>query len=117
MGNESWLRLVLQPPMWGNTRLWVRVDDVPVPTETGENLVPVTPGRHSIEITDARHPSWRSEFEVGDGDTVSLYFAPPFRRGDTGSLEAMPQPFRGPGFLAVVAALIVLGLVVQFFLR
>ena len=111
------LRLVLQAPLWRPQRAWVRIDGVPVPTTPGENLIPVTPGLHTIEVAEAWRPPTTGSFEATASETVSLWFAPGFSRLELGGLGPEPQRTRGPRFLLVVAVIILVGLLVELFLR
>jgi hypothetical protein len=111
------LRLVLQAPLWGPQRAWVRIDGVPVPTTPRENLIPIAPGHHTIEIDDAMRPVTSGTFEVLPGGTTNLWFAPGFSRFDLGGLGPEPQRTRGPRFLLLVAVIIVVGLLFELLVR
>ena len=109
------LRLVLQDPLWGTLRLWVRIDDRPVPTTPGENLLPLTPGPHTIEIDDVWRPRTSGAFEVAPGETSSLYFAPGFGRFEMGGLGPEPQRTRGVRVLTLIGVVMIVWMLVQLF--
>ena len=111
------LHLTLQEGMLGAPRRgpWVRVDDTPVPTTRGENVIEVTPGHHTISIVSAAQIAGRTEgdFLAADGEAVHLWYSPPFSRFSTGRIGPEPQPDESRRFLALVGLVMVAGVVVE----
>ena len=111
------LRLTLQEGMFGRSKRgpWVRVDDVPVPTNPGDNIVPVTAGHHTVSVVSAAQVAATTEaaFEVAPYETVHLWYAPPFARYSAGRIGPEPQPDESRRFLLLVGVVMAGGVVYE----
>ena len=111
------LRLTLQEGMLGRTKRgpWVRIDDVPVPTSPGVNVLPVTPGRHTVSIVSAHQigATTVTEFDVADGGTAELWYAAPFARYSAGRIGPEPQPDESKRLLGLVGVIMAAGIVYE----
>lgn len=123
-GPVGWIALTVQGgPMTSNMiSPSVRLNGYPVPTRYGENVLPVPPGRWHIDI----HCSWLRTYgqaqldcDVAEGQTVPVFYAPPyhqFSRGDIGHTRQRRRGMLGLALslgaaLAVVVIAIVLSLI------
>lgn len=117
----AWVHLTLQQGMFARARRgpWVRIDGEPVATAPGDNVIPVTAGRHALSVVSERRLSSpvTTHVEVGVGETARLFYTPPFSRLSSGNLGPEPQPFEAHRYLGLVALVIVVGMVFQTFFR
>lgn len=111
------LRLTLQQGMVGRTKRgpWVRIDDVPVPTTPGVNVLPVTAGRHTVSIVSAAQigATTVAEFDVAVGGTAELWYAAPFARYSAGRIGPEPQPDESRRFLGLVGVIMAAGVIYE----
>ena len=108
------LRLTVQPNFFGKTRATVRIDGWPVPSSLGVNDIPVPPGPHLVEVADPFRSMPESvDVNVAPGQTLSLWYAPPYGRSDPGRLSSTPLWSRRYVSLIVLATIIVVGLLVE----
>jgi hypothetical protein len=108
------IRLTVQPNLFGKTRARVRVDGRPVPSSLGVNDIQVPPGRHLVEVADPfRTTSESMDVHVAPGQTLSLWYAPPYGRFDPGRLSSRPLWPRRYVSLFVLATIIVVGVLVE----
>lgn len=113
----GWLRLTVQHGLLTRGKvapdLWV--DGTRVPASTGENLVPLPPGLHRVEVRPPLHLGRaRTEVEVVQGQVTPLYYAPPLARTDVGRFGPVPVQPQGRLFLAMVGVALVVGLLVTW---
>lgn len=85
----------------------VRLDGHPVPSTYGTTLYPLRPGRHRVDV----HMQWMRQFgqaglevDVGEGQTVPVYYAPPWHQFRTGEIGHEEQPRRGLGTMIAIVA-------------
>jgi hypothetical protein len=109
------LRLTVQSTLLGKPAVSVRaeVDGEPVPVRHGENLIPLSAGRHRLAVSTLLVGGSRdvaAEVEVPRDGEVALWYAPPFHRGIGGRLGHLPQRAGGTWFVVLVVAIVVLGL-------
>ena len=55
--------------------------------------------------------------ELGVGETLHLFYTPPYGHHTTGNLGPEPQPFESKRYLGIVALIIVAGYLFQALLR
>lgn len=76
----------------------IRVDGWPVPSQYGQNLIPVAPGVHSVYVS----AQWMREYgqaslpvEVRPGEHVQVFYRAPMHQFTTGSIGFIPQKAKG----------------------
>lgn len=92
----------------------VQIDGYPVPGTYGTTFYPLVPGRHLLHL----HGQWMRQFGQADlqvdivpGQTVPVFYAPPWHQFTSGSIGHEKQSRKGLGaMIAIVAvtALVVL---------
>ena len=89
----------------------VRLNGYQVANRYGENIHPVPPGRWHVEV----HCQWLREYgqaehdvDVAEGQTVDVFYAPPWHQFARGRIGATKQPRPGLAAFAVLMALTVL---------
>ena len=89
----------------------VRLDGYPVPGTYGTTFYPLVPGRHRIDL----HMQWMRQFgqaglevEVVPGQTVPVFYGPPWHQFTTGSIGHEQQPRKGLGVMVAIIATVVL---------
>lgn len=91
----------------------VQIDGHPVPGTYGTTLYPLNPGRHLIRL----HMQWMRQFgqaelpvDIVAGQTVPVFYAPPWHQFTTGAIGHEKQPRKGLG--AMIAIFVVVFLVI-----
>ena len=84
-----------------------RIDGVTVPGSYGTTFYPLPPGRHRIDV--ALHWTWTygeagMEVDVAPGQTVPVFYAPPWHTFSTGSMGHTQQDRKG--LLAMIVMVI-----------
>lgn len=85
----------------------VQIDGHPVPGTYGATLYPLRPGRHHVRL----HMQWMRQFgqaeipvDVVAGQTVPVYYAPPWHQFTTGSIGHHQQQRKGLGVMVAIIA-------------
>lgn len=91
----------------------VLINGYPMPVRNGDNVLPIIPGTHRLEIYAQwvwRYGQAERRLDLVSGQTVELWYAPPVLTFLRGALGETKQ--RHPGTVALVCALVVFLLVV-----
>lgn len=116
-GAVGHLRLTVQRTLLGRLRYSpsCEIDGESVRIHNGENAILVHAGRHHVEA----HVLWvgpygraSADIEVAPGGEADLWYAPAFYRFVEGRLGSAPQQPAGTWFVALVALVVVVGLLV-----
>jgi hypothetical protein len=92
------------------------IDGFPASTTlAGTKDIPIMSGRHHLQA----HSQWMRRYgqaelivDISPGQTVEVFYAPPYHQFTDGAMGLTPQPRKGTGFLIIV--LLVPVLVVVF---
>jgi hypothetical protein len=99
-GPTGWLAITVQGSALTSNMISpiVRLNGYHVPTRYGENLVPVPPGRWHVDV----HCSWMRDYgqaaldcDVAEGQTVPVFYAPPYHQFTHGDIGHTRQRRRG----------------------
>lgn len=113
----AFLRLHVQSnPMITLLRPRVLIDGYPIPVRNGDNVLPIIPGPHQLEVYAQwlwRYGNAERRLDLVSGQTVELWYAPPVLTFLRGALGETKQ--RHPGkavFLSALLLMLVVGLLV-----
>lgn len=110
----AFLRLHVQSnPMITLLQPRVLIDGYPMPVRNGDNVLPIVPGTHRLEVYAQwvwRYGHAERRLDLVAGRTVELWCAPPVLTFLRGALGETKQ--RHPGRAALLSALLVLVLAV-----
>ncbi|GAA4378972.1 hypothetical protein [Nocardioides caricicola] len=109
----GWIRLTTQGNWFTSNAItpYVRLNGYQVANRYGENVHPVPPGRWHVEA----HCQWLREYgqasydvDVAAGQTVDVFYAPPFHQFARGRMGPTSQPRRGLATFVLLMVLVVL---------
>lgn len=108
----GWVALTVQGSVMTSNMIppKVRMNGYPVPTQYGENVVPVHPGRIRVEASC----QWLREYgqamldiDVAPGQTVPVFYASPYHQFTSGRMGHVRQQRPGVGGLVLIISLLV----------
>ncbi len=117
----GWIRFTLQGNAFTSNMLTpkVRLNGYPVPSSYGESVYPVPPGPWHVDVAAQWLRTYGQaalDVTVREGETVSVFYAPPYHQFARGNIGYEKQPRPGLGglllALALVLLVVVLGVVV-----
>lgn len=109
----GWIRLIVQGNWFTSNALKpiVRLNGYQVANRYGENIHPVPPGPWHVQV----HCQWLREYgqaeyavDVAEGQTVDVFYAPPWHQFARGRIGPTKQPRPGRVTFAVLMAFTVL---------
>jgi hypothetical protein len=89
----------------------VTLNGYPVPTSYGSNALPVQPGRIRVAVSSQWMRTYGQaeiDVDVAPGQTVQLWYAPPWHQFTTGNIGYEKQKRKGAGFFVGLMAVIIL---------
>lgn len=117
----GWIALTIQGSVLTSNVVTpsVRLNGYPVGARYGENLLPVPPGPWQIDVSCPWMWSYGRaalDCQVAEGQTVPVFYAPPYHAMSRGAIGHTPQSRRGLGVLlfGLVAAVAVVVLFTAF---
>ena len=113
----GWIRLTVQGNALTSNMVTpsVRLNGYPVQGAYGASVHPVPPGPWHVDV----HCQWLRQYgqaaldvQVADGQTVDVFYAPPWHQFASGRIGLEPQPRPGLGLFLVLMAVVVVVVVV-----